>query len=195
MSEEAKPHKLCLNIGCGGVRPQNDDEHTWIHLDIDKSVNPDVVRDITKGLPYDDDKFAIVFCSHVLEHFGGAEFVFVMNEIHRVLKHNGELHILGPYYKHWGAWTDPFHRMFFREQTFEPYWFPSNSSVSMGIEGFFMPIIVHVAEEKELRVVMRKVHRNALREYVDKIGVKLENGSFVAPDFLKIVEGRVYGQK
>ena len=183
--------RKCLNLGCGLVKLKSGEEFEWVNLDNDERCSPDVKRDMRYGLPFNDDSFDAVFCSHVLEHFGGEEFVRLMNEIHRVLKPDGELQLLSPYYKFWGAWTDPHHKMFFNEHTFEHYWFPSQSSSAIGVTGWFYPVIVEVAEEKELRVVMRKVACVKTQEFMLQTSVE-ENGSRVAPDWLKIVEGRKY---
>ena len=182
MSEQ----KTGLCVGCGYQKAQSNENITWINLDNDESVSPDVLRDINRGLPFADNTFDVVFCSHVLEHFGGADFVFVMNEIHRVLKPRGEIHVLSPYYKFWGAYIDPFHKMIMNEHTFQPFRCPSVTSKGMGVTGIYVPIIVQVAEEMELRVVMRKVPNEQLREYVDSFPEKK------CPDFLEIVKGRTY---
>ena len=191
-----KPKLLCLNLGSGFEKRKSDENAEWINLDNDPSTEPEVVRDVLKGLPFDNDKFDIVFCSHVLEHFGGYDFIFVMNEIHRVLKPYGELALLSPYHKHFSAWTDPHHKIFFREESFVPWFFPSKSSFSMGIKGWFQPVVLENAEDSEFRAVMKKVPNTALVSYKDKVGVKVGEGAFTAPDFVEQLRGtKFYGKK
>jgi len=184
--------KLSLCLGSGNGKQTSDEFHDWINLDNQERWKPDVLRNILQGLPFSDNTFDLVYCSHFLEHFGGENFVFVMNEIHRVLKPYGELTILAPYYKHFGAWTDPYHKVFMNEHTFEHYWFPNITGLNMGINGWFYPIINEVAEEKELRVIMQKVSSDVLQDYVNKIGLKNGDGIWDTPDFTPLLNGKKY---
>ena len=159
-----------LNLGCGLQHKQSTENKTWVNLDNDLRTKPQVLRDVKRGLPFNTGIFSVVYASHFLEHFGGEDFVFIMNEIYRVLKPGGVLQLLSPYYKFHGAWVDPHHKMFFNEHSFEPYWYPSNSSIAMGVEGFYEPVSLQVAEEMEIRVTMKKIGWEQLKEYVDRIG-------------------------
>jgi len=101
-----------LNIGCGLQKLDG-----YINLDIDPSNCPDVERDIEKGLPFDDNKFDYIYCSHVLEHI--KDLIFVMDEIYRTLKPNGIIHIKVPPYDFEGAFSDPTHVRFFTPRSFK----------------------------------------------------------------------------
>lgn len=71
-----------------------------IALDYIAAFNPDVVRDIRKGLPFDSDKFEEVEIFHVLEHIEPNEdFLFVIKEIYRVLKPGGIVAIAVPHFE------------------------------------------------------------------------------------------------
>ena|SRR3990167_572623 len=181
---------IALNIGSGKIRPKIDGV-LWVNMDIDERVRPDVCRDVLRGIPFNDNYFDAVLCSHFLEHFGGDDFIFVMSELHRVLKPWGELHILSPYYKHFSAWTDPFHKMFFNEYTFEHYWFITNSSLSMGVKGWFKPEVLEVSNDSELRLIMKKIPFAELKSYMDSIQVFRDN-EFFAPDFFSMLSGTKY---
>ena len=52
-----------LNLGCGYNKKDG-----WINIDNDETVNPDIVRDLTRGLPFDDNSFDTVICTHTIEH-------------------------------------------------------------------------------------------------------------------------------
>ena len=84
------PEPSKLNIGCG-YRPKMD----FINLDYDPIVNPDMVRDISEGLPFDSDKFEEIYSSHVIEHV--KDVLFFMYEIWRVSKNKARIEILAPY--------------------------------------------------------------------------------------------------
>lgn len=100
-----------------------------IGLDIIPEFNPDVVRDILRGLPFDDDKFDEIEIEHVLEHISGHlacrptdNFDFVMNEMHRVLKPGGLLRIETPYWHDEHAVESAGHVRFFNEFSFINYY-------------------------------------------------------------------------
>ena len=184
--------KLSLCVGCGFDKQISDELHDWINLDSNPMCRPDRLRDIRKGMPFSDNTFDLIYCSHVLEHFGGEDFVFIMNELHRILKPYGELTIVSPYYKHFGAWTDPHHKMFFNEHTFEHYWFPNVTGLNMGINGWFYPIVNEVAEEQELRVIMQKVSGDVLMDYINKLGIKKGIDNWDTPDFTPMFKDKKY---
>jgi len=79
-----------LNVGCG-FRPFTD----CINLDYNKSVYPDIVRDVDRGLPFEDDRFEEVYTSHVIEHV--KDIFFFVSEIWRVTKNKGKVKVIAPY--------------------------------------------------------------------------------------------------
>lgn len=70
-----------LNIGCG-----YDKKGGFINIDISKSVNPDMVVDIEKGLPFKDNTFDYICSFRVLEEIKPDYWDFVLSEINRVAK-------------------------------------------------------------------------------------------------------------
>lgn len=62
----------------------------FVNLDLFKPA--DIIWDCRYGLPFPDNKFKLVFSEHFLEHIDFPISVkFVLREMHRVLKPNGEL--------------------------------------------------------------------------------------------------------
>jgi len=47
------------------------------------------VKDITQGLPYDDNSFSVIFCNQVIEHIADKQTQKLIDEIYRVLKNEG----------------------------------------------------------------------------------------------------------
>lgn len=67
-----------------------------VSLDIDESLEPDVVGDVRK-MPFKDDEFDIVLCAEVLEHLPYGDFGNCLNELKRVAKNGVVLSL-----PHWG---------------------------------------------------------------------------------------------
>ena len=106
----------------------------YVGIDILPSFQPDIVRDVLRGLPFDSDSFDSIIIEHVLEHISGAlacepndNYSFVMNEIHRVLKPGGIATIEVPYWRDDCAVESAGHIRLFAENSFinfyaNPYW-------------------------------------------------------------------------
>jgi len=96
--------ELKLNIGAG---------YNFIpgFVNIDISPKADVSLDLNSDpLPFDDNSVDMVFSYHCLEHI--ENYLFILGEIHRVLKHRGRFliglpyatstkyHLVNPYHHH-----------------------------------------------------------------------------------------------
>jgi len=79
-----------INLGCGKFKLNG-----FINIDIDKSVNPDLVWDIKK-LPYEDNSIEEIYFGHCLEHFTLIDARKVLKECYRVLNENGFIGIVVP---------------------------------------------------------------------------------------------------
>lgn len=102
-----------LNLGCGYSRMPPADG--WVNIDIDSRFKPDIVRDLTRGLPFEDQTCDRILASHVLEHFVPADVIFLLQECQRVLIPEGYLEIVVPL----GVAPDLTHESFFAEYTFD----------------------------------------------------------------------------
>ena len=65
--------------------------------------------------PFPDNYADYILMEHVLEHLD--DVVEVMNECWRILKKEGLLEVIVPYYKSKNAFTDPTHKHFFTEKS------------------------------------------------------------------------------
>jgi len=80
-----------LNLGCGSRFINN-----WTNIDF-ASNSPFVKKyNLTKGIPYDNETFKVVYHSHVLEHFSKDMANYFLSECFRVLEKNGILRIAVP---------------------------------------------------------------------------------------------------
>ncbi len=82
-----------LNVGCGSKFICSED---WINIDIGSKHKCVIEHDITKGLPFPDNNFDVVYHSNILEHLHKKEAEHFIKECYRVLKKDGILRIAVP---------------------------------------------------------------------------------------------------
>ena len=80
-----------LNIGCGEQSMEG-----FVGIDI-HDYGQEIVRDITRGLPFDDNSVDEIYSSHCLEHIRREDVLFVWEEIYRVLKKGGTFTLTVPH--------------------------------------------------------------------------------------------------
>jgi len=94
-----------LNIGAGRA----DQLPGAVRLDVARATRPHVVADLDAGaLPFKAGAFDAVGAYDVVEHV--EDLVALLEEIHRVLKAGGVLHVTTPHFSCANAFTDPTHR-------------------------------------------------------------------------------------
>lgn len=106
-----------LNLG-SGIYPAEG----FINIDVDPSVNPDMVRDVRRGLPFSANTIDEVRACHFLEHLDPSDFIFTLAEVWRVLRDGGSFDIHVPI----GITDDLTHRTFFVEDSFNVFLDPSS---------------------------------------------------------------------
>jgi len=87
----------------------------YINIDINEKNKPDIVRDLERGLPFDDNSVDKILTEHCLEHIAPEHLHFVMYEIWRVLKVDGEVEIVVPIGNGWS--NSPEHKAPFNENS------------------------------------------------------------------------------
>lgn len=79
------------------IGPQNKRiDSTWETLDILPGENIDIVADIMKPLPIENNTYDLIYMSHVLEHVPWYETVKVLRELYRILKVGGSIEVYVP---------------------------------------------------------------------------------------------------
>lgn len=96
-----------LNIGCG------DTGRTGFYgVDIRAGKGVDIVADLNAGLTeLPDDCVEEVYSSHTLEHIDNLPGL--MQELHRLVRHDGQLEIIVPHFSNPNGYSDPTHVRFF----------------------------------------------------------------------------------
>lgn len=92
--KQEKSSKLCLNLGCGSEKING-----CVNVDIEASLNPDVVCDFRKALPYETETVDKVYLFHVIEHIEEKHHVDILSEIWRVLRFGSRVYISYPEFK------------------------------------------------------------------------------------------------
>lgn len=100
--EELGGHEYkILDLGCGGGNELLIDYGYIVGVDVSKAsvdnakliYDEAMVLDVSKGLPFDDDSFDVIFSSEVLGHIFNEHKDFIIKECQRILKPSG--HIIG----------------------------------------------------------------------------------------------------
>lgn len=94
--------KTCLHVGCG-LSGREETHHRfkgpeWVHtrLDIDPTVQPDIVDSIVTLEKVDPESCDGIFSSHNLEHLQYLDVNQALHSFHRVLRDRGLLAIVVP---------------------------------------------------------------------------------------------------
>ena len=105
-------NKVIVDLGCGKRKYPGS-----IGIDRIELEGVDIVTDLDKGIPLDDNSVDMLVSFHFLEHVN--DFTHMVEEIHRVVKQNGIVKIRVPYFNCFDAFTDPTHKNFFTERAFD----------------------------------------------------------------------------
>lgn len=80
-----------LNLGCKTTRMEG-----YLGVDLDPSVNPDIVADVSNLEAIDSGSVSEIYASNVLEHFSHQKTLSVLKEWSRVLVPGGVLYLSVP---------------------------------------------------------------------------------------------------
>lgn len=80
-----------LNLGCGKSKIKN-----AVNLDMSNECDPDIVHDLKRHLPFENERFEEVYFFHCLEHVEKKFHGSLFGEIRRVLKDDGTLWVSYP---------------------------------------------------------------------------------------------------
>lgn len=94
-------HMKILDLGCGEsrlnemekfpklMRIVNSNKVDVIGVDYNSNVKPDIIADLNRGIPLEDNSVDIVYSNLFLEHIEEKNKLFILKEIWRVLKPRG----------------------------------------------------------------------------------------------------------
>ena len=122
---------ISLDLGCG-PKPKNlFNASKFFGIDLNaKGENIYKLRLGVENIPFDDNSVDYITAYDLIEHIprysdypevGGSPFIFLMNDIYRVLKKDGVFLSMTPVYPFLGAFQDPTHNNIMTVQTFQYY--------------------------------------------------------------------------
>ena len=79
-----KDKLIVLNLGCGKKKMKD-----AINVDIDEACGPDVIHDLSKPLPFEDNYADELHAYHIIEHFTVFKARDILENWYAVLKPNG----------------------------------------------------------------------------------------------------------
>ena len=80
-----------LNLGCGSRF-----HSSWTNIDFNSTGGGVIAYNLTRGIPFPNASFDVVYHSHLLEHLPRDSAEGFICECHRVLKMNGVLRVAVP---------------------------------------------------------------------------------------------------
>ena len=119
-----------VELGCGTTKNEG-----YIGIDRFPLPNVDIVADLDKGIPLEDNSVEVVFCSHSLEHF--ENLPNIVNEIYRVCKHKAIVNVLAPYHMETVNLANFYHKQVFNEATFR--FFTNEEKTHINTNDYYNP--------------------------------------------------------
>lgn len=109
-----KPRANKINLGCWRKIPQG-------YVNVDIVPGPDLVWDLSVGIPFEDNSFEEALAVDFLEHIYPTRVIHLMNEVYRVLRPGGIFKIHLPESPGITAYQDPMHVSFWNEESFSHF--------------------------------------------------------------------------
>ncbi len=113
MSQNYVP--FMLDLGCGNKKRPG-----TVGVDYNARVDGDISHDLNCfPYPFESGSVDRVYIDNCLEHLDSP--MSVMEEIHRILKSEGEVKVIVPYFRSPSAFHDPTHKTFYTIESFSYY--------------------------------------------------------------------------
>ena len=111
--------KVKLNLGCGRDIRKTNERETWINIDMFDLPEVNVKHNLTKfPYPFKDNYFDEILSLGTLELIN-ADFIKIMEELHRISKNNAIIKIRSPVFPNMCSTQDPLTKKFMTFNTFE----------------------------------------------------------------------------
>jgi SAM-dependent methyltransferase len=91
-----------LNLGCGNKKRPG-----FVGVDRYPCEAADLICDVSKGLPFQDDAIDAVHMDNLIEHV--SDIPALMREVVRVSKYRAHITVITPHFSSLASWRDPTH--------------------------------------------------------------------------------------
>ncbi|MBU2530352.1 MAG: class I SAM-dependent methyltransferase [Elusimicrobia bacterium] len=126
-SKEAGENRLLLDLGCGKRKRLG-----YIGIDSVKLDGVDIVCDIEKGLPFEDNIIDGIWSNFLFEHILSTESLF--KEIYRICKNEAIIEFRVPHYQSLTQYQDPTHKAIILPETMRYFtlddWYGSDYKIN-----------------------------------------------------------------
>jgi predicted SAM-dependent methyltransferase len=136
-----------INLG-SGYRKKNG----FINLDNRPETSPDILCDLTEGLPFKDNSVDEVWAQDLLEHIPIGKVVPLIEAIYRVLKVGGRFISLTPSTDGRGAFQDPTHCSFWNYNSWL-YYMDDAYRHLYGIKAKFSGTVTDMDTDRNTKVI------------------------------------------
>ncbi|OGC93797.1 MAG: hypothetical protein A2142_07165 [candidate division Zixibacteria bacterium RBG_16_48_11] len=92
---------------------------SFLNVDFANLPGVDLVADLEKKLPFQDNRFDLVLARHTVEHVENLQQL--MEELHRITKPTGRIELEVPHPSYIFTFRDPTHKHFFTLHSFDYY--------------------------------------------------------------------------
>jgi len=136
-----------INLGSGYRKKPG-----FVNLDNRPETSPDMLCDLTEGLPFKDNSVDEVWAQDILEHIPIGKTVFLIEEVYRVLKPEGRFISLTPSTDGRGAFQDPTHVSFWNLNSWL-YYMDDNYRHLYGISAKFTGVVQDIKTDPGNNVI------------------------------------------
>lgn len=106
---------LVLDLGCGKKKRPG-----TVGVDCSERHQADIIHDLNNiPYPFEEESVDFIYMDNVLEHLDAP--MAVMEEIYRILKTDGGVKIIVPYFRSAWAFIDPTHKTYYTVDSFAYY--------------------------------------------------------------------------
>lgn len=172
-----------LDLGCG-----SDKKEGYFGIDLNAVHGVDMVYDLNKRIPFPSNSIEKIFAKHFLEHANDP--LFLIEEMHRVLKKGGIAEIIVPHWSWYGSYTF-MHRTFFHSLDF--YFLEPDNQSNYYTKAKFKVVSVRLNWGKEGRNIILRC-MNAFSNLVLNQSLRVSENILVkifSPKEIKVVLKKV----
>lgn len=167
--------KICIDLGCGTRKQEG-----YIGVDLNPIDGVDIVCDIEKGLPFEDNTVDRIYANFLFEHINN--FISFMQELYRVCRGGAIVKASFPYWASMTQWKDPTHKQVITIETFmyfsDDKWYGSDYGINTNFKvkgvkyNYFSPFLAK--RRYFILFPLRKFLRRHLINIVHSVWIELE---------------------